>query len=301
MSADPSQLIDPSMASGQAASAPDASGADAGPDPAADPATAAPSDDGGGGSATAAPPPPGDGVGLRPRLIPGSDATSGNMPAGPQEQTDLNQTVDKALRMIHGRTSRNAVLRTLHDPSETIAQVVGRATFNILMSISDQKKASTGEPLPENILQEAAGYVVPELMTVGCTAGIFPFEAPPDSAPTQPGQGSTEYDRQCRLAVLEATKAYGESVLKSPDGQRRSGEAQDQWASGVQADIQAGKADPQFMSAIQRLRGQNQFPPSGTGDEQQAPEDAPTAQPAGNTAAGGAPAPDPTAQQGTPS
>jgi hypothetical protein len=195
-------------------------------------------------------------AGVKPRLIPGSDATEGDLPASPQEQADLQQTVNKALYFIHGRQSRNNVLQQLHDPSGTVAQTVGRAAFNILMTVSDQKRAATGQPLDEDVLHEALGYVVPELMTVGCVAGIFPFEAPPDDSNLAPGQGNTEYDRQVKLASLEATKIYGERVLRGPGAQQRTQNAQDQWAAGIQKEVQNGTADPRFMKQIGQMRAQ---------------------------------------------
>lgn len=208
----------------------------------------------------------GDGSQLRPRLIPGSDADGGEMPAGPQEEADLAQTVNKALLMIHGRKSRDSVIKQLHDPSMTIAEAVGRAAFNILMTISDQKSVTNREPLSETILQEAAGYVVPELMTIGCVAGIFPFE-PPDDSQEEVGGGETEFDRQCQLAILEATRIYGEKVLQGPEGERRSTEAQDDWARGVHEEVQNGTADPEFMQAVGQAGGTGAPPAAAPGAE----------------------------------
>ncbi|MGH7106184.1 MAG: hypothetical protein ACREFT_06720 [Acetobacteraceae bacterium] len=203
--------------------------------------------------------PSGDGSDVRPRLIPGTDADSGDIPASPQEDQDLQQTVAKALMMIHGRKSRAAILTLLHNPNGTVAQVVGRAAFNILSTIAGQKKAVTNQPLDDDTLHEALGYVVPELMLVGCTAGIFPFEPPPDNSPMDPGQGNTEYDRQCRLACIEATKLYGESILKSPQGPQRTEQAQNDWAAGIQKDAQSGNLDPRLKQQLSSMQSQGQL------------------------------------------
>lgn len=189
---------------------------------------------------------------VRPRLIPGTDQTEGEVPATPQDEADLDQTVNKALLMIHGRKSRDQILKSLHDPNGTVAEVVGRLTVQILMNVSDQKRASGGQPLSEEVLQEAAGYVVPELMKVGCAAGIFPFDDP-DSE--EPGAGTTEFDKQVKMAILEAVKFYGEKVLKEPGAQQRSEEAGNEWAAGVAQEVDGGHADPKFVQMMQSGNG----------------------------------------------
>jgi hypothetical protein len=185
------------------------------------------------------------GADVRPRLIPGSDQTEGEVPASQQDQAILEQVISKAMTMVHGRKSRDAVLNVLHNPKATVAEVVGKATTNILMTISDQKAAADGQPLDESTLQEAASYLVPELMTVGCAAGIFPFDAPNDDS--EPGAGNKPFDTQVRLAMLEAVKAYGERELRKPTGQARSERAANEWARGVRDEVMGGTADPEFM------------------------------------------------------
>ena len=161
----------------------------------------------------------GSGEPVRPRLIPGTDQTEGEIPATPQDEADVQQTVDKALRMIHGRQSRDQILKTLHNPEGTVAQTVGKLTFDLLMTVSKQKEAGGGAPLSEDVLREAAAYVVPELLKVGCAAGIFPFDDPDNE---NPGEGNDEFNKQVRLAMAEAVKVYGEQVLKSPNAEQRS-------------------------------------------------------------------------------
>lgn len=198
------------------------------------------------GPATAPPSPDRDVSTLRPRLNPGTDQQGGEVEASPGEQAELDQVVIKALKMIHGRESRDATLKTLHDPSLTVPEVVGRAAYRVLSSVSDQKRATTKEPVSEDVLQEAAGVVVPELLKVGIAAGIFPIE---DDSETREEVGNTEseFDRTARLAMLEATKAYGENELRGPNAERRTLDAQDDWAQGISEEVQAGQADPEYM------------------------------------------------------
>lgn len=267
-------LIDPSEAGGDApADTSDSAGDAGGADPQAQNAATPPDEQSDAGTPLIGP----DAQQVRPRLVPGSDQTDGEAPATPQDQAELDQVVKKALYFIHGKKSRDEVLKQLHDPSMSVAEAVGRTAFNILMTVSDQKNAVTKEPVDEQVLKEAAGYVIPELMTVGCVAGIFPFDAPPDGGAGQEevGKGKTEFDRQCGLALLEATKIYGEKVLRGDQGAQRSQDAQDQWAHGVQQEVHGGQADPQFMAAINQMRG-GSAPDPGS-DAPSAPAPAPAA------------------------
>lgn len=191
---------------------------------------------------------PAAGGGVRPRLIPGSDQTEGEIAASPAEEAELNQVVAKAMTMIHGRKSRDAVVKALHDPRRPVPEVVGRMAANILMSVSDQKAAATNEGVDREILREAASYVIPELLTVGCAAGIFPFDAPDDADENDVGTGTTEFDQQARASMLEAVKVYGEAQLKKPGADAESGAAADEWARGVSQEVAGGHADPEYMA-----------------------------------------------------
>lgn len=209
---------------------------------------------------------PGMGDDVRPRVIPGTDEQSAEMPATDAEQSELEQVVAKALMVVHGRKSRDRVLQQIHDPELTVAQAVGRTAVSILSTIAGQKEAVTREPLSESVLHEALGYVVPELLKVGVAAGIFPFDDPDDE---EPGGGNTPFDKQARLATLEAVKSYGERELSGPNAERRSGEAQDDWARGVAQEVQSGQADPEYMQMARGAlapQGGEQAPPAGEGD-----------------------------------
>jgi hypothetical protein len=187
------------------------------------------------------------GADVRPQLIPGGAPPDGaEVAASPGEQAELDQVVNKALFMIHGRKSRADTVKMLHDPNRSVAEVVGNAAFRILSTISDQKNASTREPVSESVLEEAASYVVPELLEVGIAAGLFPID-PPDPGAEEVGAGNAEFDKQVQLALLEAVKAYGESELRSDRGPRRTEEAQNEWARGIAQEVQNGTADPEYM------------------------------------------------------
>lgn len=185
----------------------------------------------------------------RPRLIPGSDSQQGSIPASPQEQADLQQVMTKAGTMIHSRASRDQVLNSLHDPSGTIAQAVGRTAAHILMTVDQQKQASGAGALDHDVLLEAARHVIPELMDVGIAAGIFPIKPPPNQAQLPgPGAGSDPYNMQIKMAMLEATKVYGEQQLRRPDAHVLTQQAQDTWADKVRQEVSNGTADPKYLA-----------------------------------------------------
>jgi hypothetical protein len=195
------------------------------------------------------------------------------VPASAQEQQDLQQTLLKAGQMIHGRASRDAVLNSLHAPNMTVAQAVGQTAAQVLMTVNGQKQAVTKAPLSNDVLQEAARYVIPELVDIGISAGIFPLKPPPGGAATNtdgpgngkdqgPGVGSDPYNRTIRMAMLEATKVYGEAQLKGPNAQQLTANAQDEWASNVRKEVQNGTADPKYMAMVQP-RTQQQQPQQG--------------------------------------
>lgn len=202
-------------------------------------------------------PDPSDSV--KPRLIPGSDAQKGNVPASPQEQRDLQQCLTKAGMMIHGRSSRNETLNSLHAPNMEVSQAVGKTAAQILMTINQQKAATTGAPLSDEIMREAARYVIPELMDVGIAAGIFPIKPPPGGADA-PGSGSDQYNKQVRMAMLEATKIYGEDKLRSPQHAQLTEQAQNDWAQNVQHEVASGTADPKFMARVRAGQQPNGAP-----------------------------------------
>lgn len=150
------------------------------------------------------------------------------------------------MMMIHGTKSRQAVVKALHNPREEVASVVGRTAANILMEISKQKQAVTKEPVPEDILQEAAGYVIPELITVGVAARIFPFDDHEGNGDSV-GTGATKFDEIAKMAMLEATKVYGEAQLRAPGAEAKTEQAGNDWAGEVSREVQNGTASPDYM------------------------------------------------------
>lgn len=188
---------------------------------------------------------------VRPRLIPGTDATSGDIPATPAEQKDLEQTLIKAGNMIHSRASRDQVLASLHDPSGTVSQAVGRTAAHILMTIDGQRQATGAGPLDHDVLKEAAAHVIPELMDVGISAGLFPikpWEGKGDGGTV--GVGADPYNREIRMAMLEATKIYGEAQLRRPDAAQLTEQAGNDWADNVRKEVSDGSASPAYMAKV---------------------------------------------------
>lgn len=173
------------------------------------------------------------------------------MPASPEEQQDLHQLMVKAGTMIHGRASRDAVLDSLHQPNLTVAQSVGHTAASILMAINDQKKATTQQPIDNDVLNEAAKHLIPELMDLGISAGIFPIK-PPAGDNLQPGVGSDPYNKTMRMALLEATKVYGESLLRQPNAPQLTEAAGNMWALGVRQEMANGTADPKYKAMVQQ-------------------------------------------------
>lgn len=198
---------------------------------------------------------------IRPRLIPGTDQTSGEVLANPKEQAEYRQTMIKAGQMIHSRTSRDQILSSLHDPGSTVAQAVGRTAASILMTIDQQKQASGSGPLSHDILHEAARYVIPELMDVGISAGIFPIKPPEGSSPDgEVGQGDDPYNKEIRMALLEAVKVYGEAQLKRPDKDKLVQRAGDDWADGIRQEVSDGTASPEYMKMARARSGSGVIP-----------------------------------------
>ena len=129
-------------------------------------------------------------------------------------QKDLTQLLAKSRTMIHSRASRDQVLVSLHDPRATVAQALGKTAALILMAVDSQNQAEGSGGIDHEDLIEAARYLIPELMDVGISAGIFPIKPPPDQAKAEgPGAGTDPYNREIRMALLEATKVYGEAQL----------------------------------------------------------------------------------------
>ena len=134
-----------------------------------------------------------------------------------QTQRDLTQLLVKARNIVHSRVSRDQVLASLHAPSETVAQAVGRTAVNIFIQVVGS------DALHHEVLLEAARYLIPELMDVGISAGIFPLKPPPDQGKAEgPGAGTDPYNHEIRMAMLEAMKVYGERQLKRPTHRQRA-------------------------------------------------------------------------------
>lgn len=182
---------------------------------------------------------------LKPRLIPGSDETDAELDASPQEQADLEQFVSKAMMMIHGQKSRDQTVQALHNPRDPMPQTIGRITANIIETIAKQKAAADQQPVDKDLMREAAGYVVPELVEVASAAGLIDMEVPQEG---EVGGGDTPFDELVRLSMLEAVKAYGERKLREPGAEAEVEAAGDEWAQQVAAEVQSGQADPEYMA-----------------------------------------------------
>jgi hypothetical protein len=187
-----------------------------------------------------------DDPGLRATGIPPGmegDVGPDQVPASPDEETQYQQAESKAMRMIHGRKTRDRVIDLLNDEKVPVQQAVGRAAEQIVMTIADQAKAAKVE-LSNDLLMNLGVQVTKELLDVGIAGGFFPLK-----------EGTPEYEKTLQLAVLEGVKAHGEKVLAGPDGAKASEEAQNHWAGQVAQEVDDGTADPEYL---QMARGGGQ-------------------------------------------
>jgi hypothetical protein len=57
------------------------------------------------------------------------------------------------------------------------------------------------------------------------------------------------------MAMLEATKVYGDHKLKEPGAQNLTQAAQNEWAQGVRQEVQNGTADPRYLAMVRPQSG----------------------------------------------
>lgn len=146
----------------------------------------------------------------------------------PEEQAQYDQFVTKALTLIHGEKSQDAILEQLNQKDLELYEAVGRSAAQMAMALADQAKAAGIELSPDVVWHATKDYIVPELFEIGEASRIFP-EAPQE---------------QIDMAFLEATKVYGEQMLEGPDGGKLSEEAENFYAEQVAREVDSGEVDP---------------------------------------------------------
>ena len=157
-----------------------------------------------------------------------------------EEQRLYNRFVMRAINFIHGEQTQNKVLAMMNHPDQPVHVNVGRAASRIVQLIQ-QSAESSGQRLPDSVVYSAGQEIITELLETGVEAKIFPLEI-----------DSKEYDQTLDLSFLEAVKAYGEDLLKGPDGEQVSREAQDAYSREVAREADAGEIDSDLAETFQQ-------------------------------------------------
>jgi hypothetical protein len=204
-------------------------GANAMPDP-----TAAPTGDNGlatGSSAdmqaAAGIMPMGSDVATNPTPDDGGDSGDGTVKASPEEQHQYNQMVTKAKQFIHGKQSRDAVLKMLNLPGKPAYENIGRAAANIVQMI-EKSAESSGMQLSQDVMVHGGMAIVQDLLNTAKTAGVL-------------GKvDESQLPHLFQLSVLEAVKQYGQSMIAA--GNAPTNDAKNFMAHMVTQEAQSGKA-----------------------------------------------------------
>ncbi len=188
---------------------------------------------------------PGKPTGLPPGVTPeqvAAEQSSETPTAAEQQQYD--KFVSRAIAFIHDEKTQPAVLNMMNQSGDDIHVNVGRAAARIVQMI-EQSAAQAGDPIGEDVLYAGGQEIVADLLETGVEAKIFPLSV-----------DSQEYDQALELSLLEAMKAYGEDLLKGPEGKQVSAQAQDAYASEVAAEADAGYSDPALAAMLDEQSGQ---------------------------------------------
>lgn len=159
---------------------------------------------------------------------PGSFDSVDENTVSPEEQSQYDQFVAKAGKLIFKKKSRDAVLEQMNQKDMPVYAAVGRAAAHLAGALVDQAKASGVKLSPDVVFHATADFVIPSLFEIGQTAKIIPAD---------------DDQNQMHMAFLEAQKVYGEQMLKGPDAKKLSGDAQDFYAEQVGNEVDSGQAD----------------------------------------------------------
>jgi hypothetical protein len=161
----------------------------------------------------------------------------------PEEQEFYDTFMNKAIEFIHGPKSSRQVLQHLNQPDLSVTEAVGRTTAMIAKNIVESAKMAKVKVSPEAVFG-AGQEIVEELLELGSRAGIFPIDWP-----TEDGEDSLtpEQQKMAQDAFATAAQYYGQDLLKSPEGESLSREAQSEVLRQVRSEVKSGKASPDFM------------------------------------------------------
>lgn len=170
----------------------------------------------------------------------------------PEEQEQYDKFVLRAVQFIDGEKTQKEVLRMLNQPDVPVHEAVGKTAARITQLIK-KSADDAGAEIGPDVIYHAGEQIVAVLMETGTASGVLPLE--PESE---------EYQDALDMAFLEGVKAYGEDLLKGPEGKKLSAEAGDYYASQVAKEADAGQIDPAFTEAMQ-AQGQPQMNPVAAG------------------------------------
>lgn len=160
----------------------------------------------------------------------------------PEEQQFYDTFMNKAIEFIHGPKSSRDVLKHLNQKDMSVPEAVGRTTAMIAKNIVQSAKLAEVKVSPDAIFG-AGQEIVEELLELGSRAGIFPIDWPEDDK----AELSPEQEKMAQDAFATAAQFYGEDLLKSPEGESLSREAQSEVLRQVQSEVKSGRASPDFM------------------------------------------------------
>jgi hypothetical protein len=160
----------------------------------------------------------------------------------PEEQQFYDAYLAKALQFIHGPKSSRQVLQHLNQPDLSVPEAVGRTTAMIAKNVVQSAKIA-GQKVNPDAVFGASQEVVEELLDLGSRAGIFPIDWPKEDADNL----TPEQEKLAQDSFASAAQYYGNDLLKSPEGQSLSQDAQNEVLRQVQNESKAGVADPNFM------------------------------------------------------
>jgi type III secretion system FlhB-like substrate exporter len=160
----------------------------------------------------------------------------------PEEQQFYDTFMNKAIEFIHGPKSSRDVLKHLNQKDMSVPEAVGRTTAMIAKNIVQSAKLAEVKVSPDAIFG-AGQEIVEELLELGSRAGIFPIDWPEDDK----AELSPEQEKMAQDAFATAAQFYGQDLLKSPEGEALSREAQSEVLRQVQSEVKSGRASPDFM------------------------------------------------------
>lgn len=160
----------------------------------------------------------------------------------PDEQQFYDTFMNKAIEFIHGPKSSRQVLQHLNQKDMSVPEAVGRTTAMIAKNIVESAKMAKAKVSPDAVLG-ASQEIVEELLDLGTRAGIFPIDWPEEDADNL----SPEQEKLAQDSLAYAAEVYGKELLKSPEGESISRDAQNEVLRQVQSESKAGTANPDFM------------------------------------------------------